>query len=107
MKDEPEEGIALAQSRLDTELSRGLRQLEVEVDAVSRKTRFNGYGAILPTLGVLAGSMIGIGSLEVLAAATVAGIGYAVKAAADSAKGRTLAKANPFYFIWEARKRSF
>ncbi len=105
MRDEPEQAIALARSRLDSELSKGLHQLETEFDAVSRKTRLEGYGAIIPAFGALAASMIGIGSLEAFSLAAIAGVGLAIKAAAESAKDRRLAKANPFYFVWEAQKQ--
>ena len=105
MKDEPEEGIALARLRIERELSGSAHALDTEMAAVSKKTRLLGYAAIIPAIGVLAGSMIGIGSLELIAATAVGGVGLAVKAAAESIKERTRARVNPFYFVWEARQR--
>jgi hypothetical protein len=106
MQEEPAHGLSLAQARIEAEMSGSINQLEGQIAAISTKTRLHGYGAVVPVLGVLAGSMIGVGSLEVLGAATVASVGYAIKAAAESAKDRKLATLNPFYFIWQARRKS-
>ncbi len=45
------------------------------------------------------------GHLEVLLATAVGGVGLALNAAAESAEKRSLVKANPFYFLWEARRQ--
>jgi hypothetical protein len=106
MREEPADGLSLAQARIEAEMSGSINQLEGQIAAISAKTRLHGYGAVVPVLGVLAGSMIGVGSLEVLGAATVASVGYALRAAAESAKDRKLATLNPFYFIWQAKRKS-
>jgi hypothetical protein len=105
MKAEPSDGITLAQLRLEREVGKSTSELQREIEAVSAKTRLLGYGAIVPSLAMLVGSMIGAGTLETMMVASTASTGAAITAASQSVEGRSRAKANPFYFIWKASRK--
>lgn len=104
MKEDPEHADEVARLAADRELIPMVRELQAEMDAVCRRTRITGYGIpAATTIGTLIGASAGVGFLPLLPM-LLGGMIAAVKAAADSAGTRARLKANPYYFVWQARQ---
>ncbi len=105
MNEDPHNAQELARSLVEQELVPQVRALELEMKAITSKTRILGYGVPLVTaLGTLYGAAGGITMVAILPM-VVAGAAAAVKAAADSVAGRTKLEGNPFYFLWRAQRK--
>jgi hypothetical protein len=103
MKEDPEKAPELARLAAERELLPHVRNLQLEMEAASRKARILGYGLpVVSAIGALVGKVAGVDT-GTLIKLLIGGQAETIKAWTDFSEERRKVQKNPFYFLWRAK----
>ena len=99
VRKDPENAIRIAQTEIARVVLPELSKLDAEVKAAAKKAKLAALGIPVSIgVGYLFGNVLGV-------IPSVGALGFAYKAFSDYIATLDLIKANPFYFLWKARRR--